>query len=260
MRKPIEMKHNRLVSVFLVLTLSVSMASGQPASADSVAADRSTQFRPQQLVLPTALIAVGWWGVENGWMHKVRNDVRDGMRDLRGNHYWHADDYLQYAPVGAYLLLDYAGVKARHPLRERLAAGVTATAVYAALTNGMKHTIREKRPDSQSRNSFPSGHTGTAFMGAELVRSEYGTAAGIGAYAFATGIAFLRLYNDRHWLNDVIGGAGVGILSARVAYWLLPVERRWLGWDKRKDGTSVMLVPTYDGAARAAGFALAATF
>ena len=97
------MIHDRLISVFLLLTLSVCMASGQPADADSVAADRSTQFRPQQLVAPAALVAVGWWGVENGWFHKLRNDVRrdmgslrgDHTADLSGGHKWHGDDYLQ---------------------------------------------------------------------------------------------------------------------------------------------------------------------
>ena len=31
------------------------------------------------------------------------------------------------------------------------------------------------------------------------------------------------MYNNRHWLTDVIAGAGVGILSAQAAYWLYPV-------------------------------------
>jgi membrane-associated phospholipid phosphatase len=37
------------------------------------------------------------------------------------------------------------------------------------------------------------------------------------------------MYNERHWLNDVLAGAGIGILSAKAAYWLLPWERRHLG-------------------------------
>ena len=81
-------------------------------------------------------------------------------------------------------------------------------------------------------------------MGAELVREEYGNIYGAGAYVFASGIAFLRLYNDRHWLNDIIAGAGVGILSARIGHWLLPVERRWFGWNKSE--TTFTVIPSYD--------------
>lgn len=56
-------------------------------------------------------------------------------------------------------------------------------------------------------------------MGAELVRIEYGGWYGVGAYAVATSVGFMRMYNGRHWLHDVIAGAGVGILSARVGEW-----------------------------------------
>ena len=32
-------------------------------------------------------------------------------------------------------------------------------AVMGILVNGMKRTFKEKRPDTNARNSFPSGHT-----------------------------------------------------------------------------------------------------
>ena len=68
--------------------------------------------------------------------------------------------------------------------------------------------------------SFPSGHTGTAFLGAELVRKEYGWGWGSAAYAVASTTAVLRMYNNEHWLSDVIAGAGLGILCANVGTWL----------------------------------------
>ena len=49
------------------------------------------------------------------------------------------------------------------------------------------------------------------------------------AVTIACGVAFLRLYNERHWCNDILVGAGIGILSARIGYWLLPYERKLLG-------------------------------
>lgn len=56
-------------------------------------------------------------------------------------------------------------------------------------------------------------------MGAELMRIEYGGWYGVSGYVVATGVGFMRMYNGRHWLHDVVAGAGVGILSARIGEW-----------------------------------------
>lgn len=192
----------------------------------------------------------------NGWFCSVKDDVREGFHDLRGECRFKADDYLQYLPVAANVGLGFVGAKPRHSFRERVVATATAYAAMGIMVNTTKYAINEKRPDSGALNSFPSGHTATAFMGAELVREEYGTGYGIGAYTLAAGIAFMRLYNDRHWLNDIIAGAGVGILSARIGYWLLPWERKILGWDKCN--ASVSLMPVYNPIAHSASISLVA--
>ena len=62
-------------------------------------------------------------------------------------------------------------------------------------------------------------------MGAELLRREYWNVSpwiGIAGYAVAAETGFFRIYNNRHWLTDVLAGAGVGILSVQAAYWLYP--------------------------------------
>lgn len=46
------------------------------------------------------------------------------------------------------------------------------------------------------------------------------------------------MYNNRHWLTDVIAGAGVGILSVQAAYWLYPVVTRML-FGKRASNVSL---------------------
>lgn len=253
------MVHNMFrqsVLLLAILCACVNSATAQDSN-DSLAITEKV-FRPQQLIVPSALIAVGAFGVNNGWFCSVKEQVKDGFQDLRGDCRFKADDYLQYLPAAANLGLGLAGAKAKHPLLERVAATATAWAAMGIMVNATKYAVREKRPDSNSRNSFPSGHTATAFMGAELVREEYGNAYGIGAYTVATGIAVLRLYNDRHWLNDVIGGAGTGILAARVGYWLLPWERKLFGMDKSKKAMTI--VPTYDYTDRSLGMVMVANF
>jgi len=66
----------------------------------------------------------------------------------------------------------------------------------------------------------------------------------------------MRVYHERHWVNDVLGGAAVGILSAQAAYWLLPAERRLFGLENKD--LSLLAVPYTDG--HSTGLSLAMRF
>ena len=109
--------------------------------------------------------------------------------------------------------------------------------IMGATVNILKKTTYEMRPDGSSSNSFPSGHTATAFMGAEFLYQEYKNTSiwyGVTGYAIATGTGFFRMYNDRHWLNDIAAGAGIGILSTKIAYWLHPHIKTLLFKNEKK--------------------------
>lgn len=252
-----------LALFFLVLSVVPTACPAAAAPADSTGLrqpqDSSTRFRPRLLAVPAALVAVGAWGVTNGGLQAVNRNVRRGMERLRHDCRFHADDYVQYLPVLAHVGLGFAGVEPRHPLRERLLATATSYAVMGLTVNGIKLAVNERRPDSGARNSFPSGHTATAFMGAELVRLEYGNLPGGCAYAVAGGVAFMRLYNDRHWLNDLLAGAGIGILCARVGYWMLPVWRRLFRWDGGRQAAAAA-APLYLPRTQTVGLAVAVGF
>lgn len=166
-----------------------------------------------------------------------------GVMAVSGRAHWTADDYFRAVPPAAYEFLAFAGVESRKPFADRLIKGATATVIMASLTYGAKYCISERRPDGSDRRSFPSGHTAMAFMGAELLRQDYGTWAGIGGYAVATGVGVMRVTGRHHWVHDVLAGAGIGFLSARAAEWVLPVERRLFGMDRQ-----AVIVPAYSPA------------
>lgn len=44
----------------------------------------------------------------------------------------------------------------------------------ATIVLSVKSVVQRMRPDGSTANSFPSGHTATAFLGAELFNLEYG--------------------------------------------------------------------------------------
>ncbi len=219
--------------------------------------DDGTRFQAKQLIAPAALVTAGTV-LAIDYKHGLNKTVDDWVDD--DNDKIKLDEVLRFVPSAAYLALGATHIKAKHPFKERLAVFATSHMAMVALGYGLKGVVKEHRPDGSDNHAFPSGHTATAFTGAELLREEYGTAMGIAGYTVATAEAFLRIYNHKHWLGDVVMGAGIGVLSARIGYWLLPCERRLFGWDNKKSPAMVSAIPVYDASTRSMGMALVAQF
>jgi undecaprenyl-diphosphatase len=76
-------------------------------------------------------------------------------------------------------------------------------------------------------NSFPSGSTAYAFLGAGFVSATYSREFPesrwkipviAGSYTLATGVASMRILSGSHFLSDVLAGAAIGTLCG----WLVP--------------------------------------
>jgi membrane-associated phospholipid phosphatase len=115
--------------------------------------------------------------------------------------------------------------------------GTEAVLVGSAITGLLKGVLGRARPDfvadtrpsdfkfakgfsSSSRQSFPSGHTTTAFAAAAAVTSEvnrmwpkYTWYVAPVLYGGATLVGVSRMYHNRHWASDVALGAGIGTFS-----------------------------------------------
>lgn len=133
------------------------------------------------------------------------------------------DDWLQYAPAGVMLAMKACGVKSRSSWGRMLVSDAFSAGLMAIAVNSLKYTCRVMRPDGSTRNSFPSGHTATAFMTATMLHKEYGHRSpwySIGGYAVATATGVTRQLNNRHWMSDVMVGAGIGILATEFGYFL----------------------------------------
>lgn len=236
--------------VFFVvsLLLALPVSARQEVVNDSVSVDSckdAYNFKWQQTILPASLITAGAIALAPTFIRDGSHSLTNSVIDLRGdNKRLKFDDYIQYAPVvGAWALDFVPGVKAKHPFVERTLIVATSYAALGVLVNVSKLCIDEKRPEFNSRNSFPSGHTATAFMGAELVRIEYGPWYGVGAYAIATTVGFMRMYNGKHYFHDVVAGAGVGILSARIGEWSGQLWHKLLSKRKKKKDNAFVLTP-----------------
>ena len=83
-----------------------------------------------------------------------------------------------------------------------------------ATTVALKYTVREKRPDNNDRDSFPSGHTASAISGAVFMHKRYGLGYALPLYAGAIYTGYSRIQVNRHHPRDVAAGALVGGLWA----------------------------------------------
>src|SRR5664279_5156841 len=136
--------------------------------------------------------------------------------------------------------------------------------IMEGFVTSIKNWSHELRPNGDGYQSFPSGHTAEAFLSATFLYEEYKNVSiwyGVGGYLVAGTVGALRIYNDKHWLHDVIAGAGFGIASTELSYWLYPLLKRTFF---PKSCGSKMIVPVMENhwlhdVIAGAGFGIAST-
>lgn len=181
--------------------------------------------------------------VAAGLVVKSQDDHFRSLRNDYMSHFSnHTDDYLQYASAAVMLGLKAAGVESRSSWNRMMTSDAFSALIMAGVVNTLKATTRVTRPDGSNKHSFPSGHTATAFMTATMLTKEYGHLRpwiGIGAYSAASATGLMRMANNKHWLSDVLTGAGVGIMSTEVGYLLGDLIFRDKGLNKAADTLAV---------------------
>jgi membrane-associated phospholipid phosphatase len=155
----------------------------------------------------------------------VNETLKNTIWDKNPHHTVTIDNYLQFAPAAAVYGLNMAGIHGDHNFLDRSMIYILSNLIMNASVFAVKNISHEQRPNGDDYLSFPSGHTAEAFLSAEFLMQEYKNVSlwyGVGGYAIATSVAYLRMYNNKHWFSDVVAGAGFGILSTRLAYILYP--------------------------------------
>lgn len=215
---------------------------------DSINADiyKESKFNFKSLIVPSIFMGYGIIGLGSDWTEGLDIDTNNEIHE-NINYQFPFDDYAQYSPMISVYALNLFGVKGLHNFKDRTIILATSYLIMGATVNVLKNSIREERPDHSSYNSFPSGHTATAFMGAEFLRREYNDVSpwiGVGGYLVAAGTGYFRLQNNRHWITDISMGAGIGIISTEIAYWLFPYTKKIF---KKRKKMSIVALPKYDG-------------
>lgn len=233
-----------LVLICLCVTLKST------AQVDTVYKEKNVSTYLKQSIAPVSLIGFGMFMKLNktGFNDlSVKNDVVSAYPNFHTT----ADDYLRFAWVPFLYGLDLVGVKAKTDIKNRTAILIKAEVIMLASVGLLKRGTQVIRPDGSDNHSFPSGHTAQAFLGAVMIQREYGHKSiwyPVAAYTVATSVGVLRVLKNEHYTSDVLVGAGIGMLSAHIAYWTHQYK-----WNK-----NVVVMPTYSS--RAAGVYFAMTF
>lgn len=221
--------------------------------------DSTHKFKFKQLIIPSVLIGYGVIGIESDQLKLFNTQIKEEINEDIDEKIT-IDDFAQYAPALSVYGLNAFGIKGKHNLKDRTIILGTSYLLMSASVLSLKSITKVERPDGSAFNSFPSGHTATAFAGAEFLWQEYKDISiwyGISGYIIATGTGAFRIYNDKHWLTDVVAGAGIGILSTKVAYWINPWIQKKIFKSKEKNSMSA-IAPFYNG--KQLGIGLIKTF
>ncbi len=176
------------------------------------------------------LAVLGGIGLLSTFDQPVANHFRDHRSvggDNLANAWARVGTPLVYGPVTVGLIA--GGLISKNQDVTKAGARLAfALALAGVADEGLKTVVGRERPNANGSafdfdpghfdTAFPSGHTTMAFaMAASLADDVHPTWAKVGLYGVATGVAVSRVYQQQHWVSDVVGGAALGILSAKFA-------------------------------------------
>jgi membrane-associated phospholipid phosphatase len=207
----------------LAQIVSFTALAQQDSAAGTPAREKLTV---SSLAAPAVLTAYGFVALSSKPLQLLDRNVRQVVWFDHPHARFSLDNYLQYTPGAAVYILNAFGIKGRNNFRDRTIIYGMANVIMAVSVLSLKKAINAPRPDGSGNDGFPSGHTATAFAAAEFMRKEFSGRSpwyGVAGYSAAVITGFLRVYNDKHWASEVLTGAGLGIISTKVSYWLFPV-------------------------------------
>ncbi|MDI9861901.1 phosphatase PAP2 family protein [Flectobacillus roseus] len=230
-------KSFRLVFISFLFLSNITFAQKQTSDSSK------PLITAKEMIAPGILIGTGMVFINNS----TKAEQKEWHTKYLSSFRTHADDYLQFTPQAAAMGLSLVGIKGKNTFVDKGGIIVLGTGIMLGTVFGLKKLTNITRPDDSSSDSFPSGHTANAFFGATVLATEYGDQSvwyTIGGYTVATATGTFRMLNNRHWLSDVLVGAGIGILSAKASYIIYPWIKKQIA---PKLPSNVSFVPVYNG-------------
>ena len=177
----------------------------------------------KKAIVPAAIMGIGLVLNNSQFEQNLQVDLRNKVGNTFASP---IDDYTQYAPIATMYLADLAGIKSKNHWFDQTKYLLISNIISSAITHSLKNIIAKTRPNGEL-HSFPSGHTALAFTNAAVLYQEFHQTSPLIAYsgyAFAVSTGSFRMLNNKHWLSDVLMGAGIGILATELVYTIEPLK------------------------------------
>jgi hypothetical protein len=204
----------------------------------------------KSLIVPGILVGYGIVTQNNGGLRVFNDEAKEVVWNGQEYHHPYIEDYMLLVPAAAVYGMNIFGFHGQNNLVDRSIIYGMSNALANGIIFSLKYFGIEQRPDSTDNYSFASGHTAEAFVSAEFLHQEYKQrvhwtviAAG---YACAVGVGYMRMYHNKHWLSDVVAGAGIGIASTRFSYYLYPAVKHWI-FGSKKVKENAVIYPMHNG-------------
>lgn len=223
-------------------------------SALTVVNNNDYKLSYKNLILPTVFIGYGVLSMKINALKQLNISTKNEIIEDQF-HTTTLDNYFQFVPAVLVYGLNAAGIKGKHNFWDRSVIYATSQLISLGLVMPLKHIVKEERPDGSNHLSFPSGHTSIAFSSAQFMFREYKDTdfwLSISGYPFAIFTGVYRSINNKHWVGDIVAGAGFGILSTELVYWLYPKINRLLTGEHRH--SAIMVMPFYQNSSIGIGF------
>lgn len=174
----------------------------------------------KKAILPAALIGLGLFTLrEEGFLNKI--DMQTDINNQFPDFHTKLDDYTQLVPLALTYGMQWCGNRGKNDFINKTLLLIKSEVITLGLVHFIKRTTKLPRPDTGARTSFPSGHTAQAFVAATFMHKEYGHKSvwySVIGYSFASATGVLRVLNNRHYVPDVLAGAGMAILITEFVY------------------------------------------
>ena len=198
----------------------------------------------KQSIVPFSLIGAGLIiNFSNGAIGKenLQEQIQNTFPDFNTN----AEDFFLFVPTLTMYTADIFKVKSKNSAFDQTKYLTIALLANNLITFGLKATTNMERPNGEDNQSFPSGHASNAFVMATALHHEFidtNVWLAYSGYLFATTTAVFRVLNNKHWVSDVLVGAGLGIIITDLVYRLEPLKN-WNPFNNER--VHVTVAPSY---------------
>jgi hypothetical protein len=228
---------------FLLITLTITCSCQSQSIIDSSKIVKPKQFaisdyKKNSFIIPAAMVGYGFFTFKPGFFKEINEFTNVHMPHSAKNASQKVDDILQFSPAIMVYGLNIAGIKGKNNVYDQTFIYLMSNLMLNGTVQYLKNNTKIQRPDLSDYRSFPSGHTAEAFASAEFLREEYKEKypwMGYLGYGMAITTGYLRMYHQKHWVGDVVTGAGIGLASTRLSYILYPLIQKKFSNTKMKN-------------------------